>query len=338
VFSNTTEVGIALAEADAGVGIDGIPRSFPARLTRFLYERGRAFDHARDRAVIVIPCELIESNGSVLRDLVLRCGETWGLGREFLSWVREDVRFCNTLVDRIVVTEGDDLTTVCEPFRLLVIEGDETLRARLSFAGGEFGAIVVNDVTPYRLRKVRLLNGLHTTFVYLALLAGCETVRDAMQHERLGRFIRQALFEELLPTVDVEGAADFARDVMERFANPFIEHRLRDIAVNGVAKMRIRVVPAIVSYSARTGRIPAALTLGFAAFLRYTKPAASAEAARAMCGDPSLWGTDLSAIPGFCDAVVGLLRGMEDDVIGDAVISDGIRDSVSRDGVAESIA
>jgi tagaturonate reductase len=351
VFSNTTEVGIALDPADARDAAP--PPSFPAKLTRFLYERAREFEYDPSAGVIVVPCELIESNGDTLRALVLTLADRWALGDAFTRWVEQSIRFCNTLVDRIVpgTPRGEDatrlaemlgyedaLSTTCEPYRLFAIEGGEDLRERMRWTSVDPAILVVPDIAPYRERKVRLLNGAHSTLAPVALLVGCETVRDAATHPALGPFLRHVMFDEIVPTLDAEGAQGFAEAVLDRFRNPFIRHALMDITLQATMKMRVRVVPSIVEYGARTGRAPQSLAFGFAAFLLYMRgehqagrrarglsvPADDGAArltkhwtdagddearlARAVCGDIELWATDLSAVPGFVDAVTDHLR------------------------------
>lgn len=348
VFSNTTEVGIALDEDDR---FDlAPPASFPGKLTRFLYERARAFDFDPAAGVIMIPCELIEQNGDRLRDIVLTLARRWQLDDSFASWIEQAVPFCNTLVDRIVpgtpkgeqvarleriLPYHDDMLTVCETYRLFAIEGDASLRARLPFAG-ESGVIVAPDIRPYRDRKVRLLNGAHTITVPAALLCGCETVRGALEHETVGAFIRSALLDDIVPSVDVPGAESFARDVLDRFANPYVHHALIDITLQQTMKMRVRVIPSIVEHVKRVGSLPRSLVFGFAAYLDYMRgelqderraaglpvpaddqgavvrerwsvadmsPDSIAEVVRDVSSDTALWAHDLGAIPGFVGAV-----------------------------------
>ncbi|MDP9348113.1 MAG: tagaturonate reductase, partial [Gemmatimonadota bacterium] len=244
VLSNTTEVGITLDEEDRPDLAP--PRSFPGKLTRFLYERARAFDYDPARGVVVLPCELIEDNGRRLREIVLALAARWELGDEFTAWLERAVPFCNTLVDRIVpgtpeaaVLEElqaalgyrDGLLTTCEVYRLFAIEGDEALRARLRFAAADPGIVVTPDVAPYRERKVRLLNGAHTVTVPAALLSGCETVLEAVRHPLVGPFLRRVMLEEIVPHLEAPGAEEFAHAVLDRFANPFIRHALLDISL-----------------------------------------------------------------------------------------------------------
>lgn len=351
VVSNTTEIGIALDETDR---FDlRPPRSYPGKLTRFLAERARAFYYEpSDGGLVVLPCELIDDNGSTLRGIVLALARRWRLGARFEKWLEEAVVFCNTLVDRIVpgVPPQEDadaatapfgytdaLLTSCESYALFAIEGDDALRERLGFVGADPRILVVPDVRPYRMRKVRVLNGGHTISVPVALLAGLETVRDAIADARVGRFMRRAILEEIVPSVDVPDAEPFAREVLDRFANPYIRHALMDITLHGTAKMRVRIVPSVMRYRELTGRAPASLAFGFAAYIAFMRgevqakwtaaglhvpedhegervrracqgidwreDAAVVDLAIALATDVRLWRADLSAVPGFVDAV-----------------------------------
>jgi tagaturonate reductase len=349
-------VGIALDEGDDAEMRP--PRSFPGKLTRFLYERGRAFDYDPARGVVVIPCELIAENGDRLREIVLALAARWGLDPRFGQWVESSVPFCNTLVDRIVpgTPSGDQrqklvaelgyedaLLTVCEVYRLFAIEAGDAA-PRLRFAAADPGILLTDDVTPYRERKVRILNGGHTVMVPAALLLGCETVREAVEHPLVGRFLERVLFQEIVPSLDVPGGEQFAREVVDRFANPFIRHALFDITLQAAMKTRVRVVPSIVGYAKRSGKAPDSLAFGFAAYLLFMRgelhekrraagqsvpqddqgervralwsdhgggdERALAALVRAACSDTSLWGTDLTAVPGFAEAVTAHLTKM----------------------------
>jgi tagaturonate reductase len=341
VFSNTTEVGIVLDEGDRPDLSP--PRSFPGKLTRFLFERARAFDYDPDCGVVVLPCELIEDNGDRLRAIVLALAERWELGPRFARWIEDAVPFCNTLVDRIVpgtpatlaeveeeIGYRDGLLTVAEAYRLFVIQGDADLRARLPF--GELpGVVVTGDVAPYRERKVRMLNGAHTITVPAAVLCGCETVLDAVRHPRVGPFLNGVLLDEIVPTLEAPGSEGYARAVLDRFANPHVRHALQDISLQQTMKMRVRVVPTILRHAERTGRAPHSLAFGFAAYLRFVhegrglpddqadrvrahwpEDRSESAAAAAVCADTELWGADLAAVPGFVDAVVAALVRMRD--------------------------
>jgi tagaturonate reductase len=349
IVSNTTEIGIALDETDR-VDLQP-PRSFPGKLTRVLAERAHALHYEPSTGLVVLPCELIDDNGKTLRDMVLALARRWELGARFERWVDDAVVFCNTLVDRIVpgvihdsesLGYCDELMTVCERYALFAIEGDDALRDRLGFANADPRIVVVPDVQPYRERKVRVLNGGHTIAVPVALLSGLETVREACDDERVGRFMRRAIFDEIVPTLRVPDAEPFAREVLDRFANPYIRHSLMDITLHGTAKMRVRVVPSIMRYQGLTGRAPSSLAFGFAAYIAFmrgeiqsrwaaagisapedlegervcaacsavdwTSDAAVDDLASSLCADARLWGADLCAVPGFAGAVADHLR------------------------------
>jgi tagaturonate reductase len=350
VISNSTEVGIVLDESDTFDA--NPPRSFPGKLTRFLAERARTFDYDERRGLVVLPCELIEDNGDVLRAIVAKLARRWSLGARFEQWLRGSVVFCNTLVDRIVpgvvgnresdrigrlFGYRDGLITACESYALFAIQGDDRLRARLGFADADPRIVVVPDIGPYRERKVRVLNGAHTISVPVALLSGLETVRDAVEDERVGRFIRRVVLDDIVPSLDAPGAEEFANEVLERFANPYIRHSLIDITLYGTTKMRVRVVPSIVDYYRRVGRAPASLAFGFAAYIAFMRgevhaerrtaglavpedndgqairdawldadphsDASITEVAHRVCGNQNVWGADLSSLNGFADVV-----------------------------------
>ncbi|HEX8849592.1 MAG TPA: tagaturonate reductase [Gemmatimonadaceae bacterium] len=365
VVSNTTEVGITLDEGDDPTASP--PRSFPAKLARFLAERARAFGGDARGALVVIPCELIESNGDRLREIVLeQARRAWPDGA-VADWIERRVTFCNTLVDRIVpgapsaedaaalrdaLGYEDEMLTTAETYRLFAIERPKTAAGAaaleaLGLTRADAGIVVADDIAPYRERKVRLLNGTHTIMVPLALLHGCETVREAVEHEDIGRFVRRVLLDEIAPSTEAPGVEEFARDVLDRFANPSIRHALIDITLQGTMKMRVRIVPLIERYVARGGRAPASLAFGFAAYLLFMRgeiqdarrrdgervpaddqgekvralwaahaddsDATLARLVAAACGDESLWGTDLHRANGFVAAVTDNLTRMVRD-------------------------
>lgn len=349
IISNTTEVGISYDPDDR---LDlAPPRSFPGKLTAFLHERARTFDFDHGRGLTILPCELIENNGSELREIVLRLGEEWGLGDAFLRWISGANVFCNTLVDRIVpgrpardaeeelvkrLGYRDDLLTIAEPYRLWAIEGLGADGAAFPLAAADEGIVLTDDLLPYRERKVRVLNGAHTVTVPAALLLGLETVREAVEDPLMGRFIRRVVFEEIVPSLDIdpEMARSFAEDVLERFANPFIRHNLRDITFQQTMKMRVRVLPSMQSYVRKDGHLPSSLAFGFACFIDYQlreyaqgDPDISDDAAaywrqiaadadsnniedivKAVASDEDRWGFRLDALPDFTDVVATHVR------------------------------
>ena len=339
VVSNTTEVGIRF---DAGDRLDlDPPRSFPGKLTSVLHARAVAFDHDPGAGVTVLCCELIENNGSLLRDIVLRLADRWGLSSLFADWITSSCRFCNTLVDRIVTGPPpparrreleallgyrDPLLVEAEPYALWAIEGDDALRRSLPVRTDDPAIIVTGDITPFRERKVRILNGAHSVMAPLSYLCGNDTVAESMADPHVSEFVREAILAEIVPSldVDVEEASDFARQVLERFANPFVNHELVNIALHQTTKMDVRVAPSIVSGFTKRGDLPRHLILGLAAFLVFTtrnQRAADVELppddraetirmhwaqrvdvagfVRAVLRDPSVWSHPLAALQGL---------------------------------------
>ena len=282
VISNTTEAGIVLDESDK---IDGIPNTYPGKLTKFLYHRFLAFSGAKDKGLVILPVELIEDNGSKLKTCVLRLAELWNLPEEFAVWIKNCCVFCSTLVDRIVTgfpkaeaetlweTLGyqDNLLDVGEPFGLWVIESDVDLSEELPFAKAGLPVIFTDNQKPYRERKVRILNGAHTASVLGAWLYGIDIVRDMMNDTFTGAFVRNAVMEEIVPQVPLkeEDAKAFAEAVFERFENPFIDHKLLDISLNSASKWRARVLPSLKDFYAKNKVLPKFLTFSFAALLAF---------------------------------------------------------------------
>lgn len=280
IVSNTTEAGIVYQYQPRGACP---PESFPAKLTEVLYARYEA----GLPGVAVLSCELIDHNGEELRRCVLRHADDWALGDEFLQWMAREVLFCSTLVDRIVpgrvrddallaqMTKEngyqDDLLDVGECFGVWMIEGPETLKNRLPFAQAGAPVSVVPDITPYKLRKVRILNGAHTGFVLAAFLAGFEIVRDCMYDETVRGFMDRMLQQEIIPTLPPEclEAKEFAASVADRFANPFVDHQLLSIALNSTSKFRARNLPSLLAYRETTGKVPPCLATALAGYLAF---------------------------------------------------------------------
>ncbi|MBQ6119411.1 MAG: tagaturonate reductase, partial [Clostridia bacterium] len=312
VISNTTEAGIAF---DGTCRLTDRPAaSFPAKLTQWLYRRWQ-----KDLpGVAVLACELIDHNADLLREYVLRYAALWGTDAAFAEWVRKENRFCNTLVDRIVTGRPEDaadwerengpdaLLDAAEPYHFWAIEGDFEDELPLRRAG--LNVIWTDDISFYKKRKVRVLNGAHTSMVFPALLAGIETVGDCLKDEQLNAFLQACLFRYILPVLgETEENLAFAAAVLERFANPFIRHKLTSIALNSVSKWSVRVMPTLLEYRERFGSSPRPLVLSLAALIRYyrTHEVADAPGNAAflrehelpeILANAALWGTDLSAL------------------------------------------
>lgn len=359
IVSNTTEAGIVY---DPETKFDQEPPvSFPGKLTRVLYERFKAGLNG----LVILSCELIDNNGKELQKCVNKHIEDWGLGADFAKWINEENIFCNTLVDRIVpgrvrdpkevaaMEEAngyhDELIDVGECFGVWIIEGPESLNDRLPFekAGLHDFVQVVPDVTPYKKRKVRILNGAHTGFVPGAYLAGQEIVRDCMHNETIKGFMNKMLYEEVIPTLplDKQDLLNFAASVADRFNNPFVDHALMSISLNSTSKWAARNMPSFKEYINLKGELPACLTMSLAAYIAfYTSDVQRREADGLICKRPKgneykvqddawvldfyyehrndsvedlvkavltntrMWGEDLSAIAGVEAAVAAGLK------------------------------
>lgn len=278
VVSNTTEAGIVFSDEDKIT--DAPPKTFPAKLTLLMKRR---FDLSLP-GFIFLPCELIDRNGDNLKKCVLQYAKLWGLGEKFCEWVEKENVFTNTLVDRINTgyPKGEDLglgyednmLNTSEYFHLWVIETDCDIEAELPFSKAELNVIVTKDkLKMYRTRKVRILNGAHTSLVPYALLSGLDTVKSCTEDEVMREHIRKCVFDEIIPTLDLpkDELLAYANSVLERFANPYINHYLSAIALNSVSKFKVRVLPSILEYIKRYGKMPETLLFAFAKLLDFYK-------------------------------------------------------------------
>ena len=312
IISNTTESGIVFSADDKPTDVP--PKSFPAKLTLLLKRR---FDLGLN-GFIFLPCELIDRNGDNLKKTVLQYAELWGYEKAFVEWIEKENVFCNTLVDRINtgypkdekfdLGYEDNMINTSEFFHLWVIETDIDLEKELPFSKAGLNVIVTKDALErYRTRKVRILNGAHTSFVPYALLSGFDTVKSCMDDEKMRSFIRACLFEEIIPTLDLPKAEleEYAENVLVRFSNPYIKHYLSSIALNSVSKFKVRVLPSILEYKARFGTYPKNLTFSFAKLIEFYKNGTPNDAPEVMelmkkktvseiLADKNLWGEDLS--------------------------------------------
>lgn len=283
VISNTTEAGIVF---DADDKLEDRPQKcFPAKLTAFLYERFQSFKGDNSKGVIILPCELVEKNGELLKEYILRYAAVWQLGDDFEKWIEEANTFCNTMVDRIVpgfpvdsideITKElgylDDYIVMAEQYHLWVIEGPQWLHDEFPARLAGMNTLIVDDLTPYRTQKVRILNGAHTAMTPVAYLYGLDTVAQAVEHERVGAYIKQLVFEEILPVLDFpkEALHDFAADVMDRFRNPFIQHYLISISLNSLSKFKTRNLPTLLEYYERNQVLPQRLVFALAALISF---------------------------------------------------------------------
>lgn len=281
VISNTTEMGIVCDETDDFHA--PVPRTFPCRVTKLLYERFVHFNGDPQKGIYFLPCELIDSNGDRLKECVLHLARYWSLPQLFISWVENSCYFLNTLVDRIVsgfpkdpsehfsrIGWEDRLLTVCEPFYLWVIEDQGNIRQELPLDKACPGVVFAEDVKPYKERKVRLLNGAHTALLPLSALSGLEYVAQTMDEPGLAAFLDMLYEQELIPAFNGLSSGllwQFAEDVKQRFRNPYLFHRWEAISLNSFSKFHARLLTSIGDYRARFGTLPQRIMLCFAALV-----------------------------------------------------------------------
>ncbi len=283
IVSNTTEAGIVYDENDRLEMTP--PHSFPGKLTKFLYERYRHFNGALDKGLIMLPVELIDDNGVHLKECVSRLSVLWKLEPGFSKWLEDACVFSSTLVDRIVTGYPKDeaesmwrefgyedhLIVTGEPFALWVIESEKDISGELPLDKAGLPVIFTDNQKPYKQRKVRILNGAHTSFVLASYLAGNNDVLESMGDEELFHFMSHTVFDEVLPTLTLpeKELKDFADAVITRFRNPYVRHSLLSIALNSVSKWRARCMPSFLGYLEKTGVLPAHLTFSLAALTAF---------------------------------------------------------------------
>ncbi len=364
IISNTTEAGLVLDNSDR---IDtGVPRSFPGKLLSFLYKRWRFFNGSIDAGMVILPTELLLNNGQILLQFLNTLVDNNSLDTNFKSWLNEANHFCNTLVDRIVPGKlsgelqkeaieklgyDDELMIMSEPFRLWAIESDsDRVNEILSFANADPNMVIVKSIEQFRNLKLRLLNGAHTFSCGLAFLAGFETVKEAMSNHLFVDFLTTLMKEEITFCLNEEGidnkvSIEFACSVLERFANPTIEHRWLSITVNYSEKMRTRNIPLILQYFQKNKKIPEKMTIGFVGYLlfnqhldlknnqfygkfkgltykiddskleklyRNSKNKTVEQFVHLVLSDISLWGTDLSELNEFEEQVIRLMKNIDE--------------------------
>ena len=350
IACNTTEAGITY---DPACSFTDVPAdSYPGKLTQFLYKRFETFGKEAGKGFVILSCELIDNNGKELEKCVLQYADQWKLGEEFVTWIKQENIFCSTLVDRIVTGyPRNEAASICEElgyqdniidtgevFGFWVIEGPESLKEELPFEKAGLPVLITDDHKPYKQRKVRILNGAHTSFVLGAYLAGQDIVRDCMEDEVICGFMNKTIYAEIIPTLTLpkEELKSFAASVTERFKNPFIDHALLSISLNSTSKWKARVMPSLKGYIANTGKLPECITASFAFYrgkqltedgLIAARPAGNEYTVKddrpilkffcdhreddaktlvhAVCSNEEFWGEDLTAIAGFEDAVAG---------------------------------
>jgi tagaturonate reductase len=370
IISNTTEVGIQLIHDDIR---KHPPVSFPGKLLAFLYERFRAFGGSAHSGMVIVPTELVPENGKKLESIVLELAHLNSLEEEFIEWIELHNQFCNSLVDRIVpgrpdaeqqamfeneLGYSDKLLTVSEVYCLWAIEGNEHVKNILSFGSVDQGVVVEPDIEKHRELKLRLLNGTHTLSSGVAMLAGCETVKDAMDDELVGKFISQLMLQEIAPAIPyalpIQVSRDFGLRVLDRFRNPHIRHQWSSITLNYSSKLKMRCLPVLTKHYQQTETPPEYIALGFAAYILFMKPVKeldgkyygelygeSYQIQDEMAGeffkkwkelsdvalvknvlkDTELWGYDLTTLPGFFQATLEKFTRIKEHGVKDAIES-----------------
>jgi len=352
IFSNTTEAGIEFDPNDSD--FTSIPKTFPGKLTALLHKRFQVFEK-RHKPLGIIPLELLENNGDLLKSCVLKYAELWGLSDAFIQWLDSNCIFCNTLVDRIVpgypknkaieiqqeIGFEDQLLVQAEPYYFLAIERGEKIKNQLGWEKAGLNVKFVKDISPYRLRKVRILNGAHTAMVPFAYLLGCRTVRESINDERIGQWIRELIFQEIVPSMDLEESElkTYAKAILERFENPFLDHQLESIALNSISKFRIRVLTSILEYHNKFQKWPEQLLFAFAAliliykgknqgkalplkdnpeilefFLRSWNLENRSVSIKGILQNQNLWGQDLYILPGLAKTLLKALKKLESEL------------------------
>ena len=355
VVSNTTEAGIVY---DASDKFEYTPaHTYPGKLTQILYARFKAFEGDTSKGLHIIPCELIEGNGHELEKCVYAQADNWNLGDDFKAWLKASCTFQSTLVDRIVTgypraTEQEEweklgyedrIMVTGEPFGLWVIESDKDISKEFDLPGAGMPVIFTDDHHPYKQRKVRILNGAHTSFVLASWLCGNDIVRQSMEDADVREFMNSTIFDEVIPTLTLpeDELKEFAGEVVNRFNNPYVDHALLAISLNSVSKWRARCMPSLLGYVDKFGKLPAHMTFSIAAlmafytgseirdgvlignrngeeynvkddmpvleFFRDNSSKATAEFVSAYLGREDFHGQDLNKVPGLTEAVTNYL-------------------------------
>lgn len=341
IVSNTTEAGIEFIESDTPDMQP--PVSFPAKLTVLLYERFKHFNGDASKGVTIIPCELIDYNSETLKKYILQYVDLWKLEDAFKTWVSDACTYHSTLVDRIVpgypraeieeynskLDYEDNLIVAAEPFFLWAIEGGDDLKAKLPFHKTDLNVKIVDDIRPFKMIKVRILNGAHTAMVPCSLLHGNKLVMETVNGDFTGKFVNSVI-SEISETLDMDKneITAYSEEVMDRFKNPFIKHALADIALNSVSKFKVRVLPSLLGYYKANQKLPVNLIFSLASLIRFYKGSWNGQSlpvkdgedittffnglwksddyekiARLTLQNKNFWDEDLTEIPGLTKAI-----------------------------------
>lgn len=306
IVCNTTEAGI---HYDPSCQFADVPAdSYPGKLTQWLYRRFQKFGKEKGKGVIILSCELIDNNGKELEKCVNQYADQWDLGEPFKVWLREENVFCSTLVDRIVpgypraeaetiwgeLGYQDNLLDVGEVFGLWVIEGPQWMKKELPFEEAGLPVIICDDHRPYKQRKVRILNGAHTSMVLGAYLAGKDIVRDCMRDDVIRGFMNKIIYDEIIPTLTLpEG-------IVCSFAFYIAFYHGQRLTEEGLTGSR-----GSNEYTVHDDR-------DILEFYEAHQGDSASELAHAVCTNTAFWGEDLSRIRGFEEAVIRYLTEIRD--------------------------
>ncbi|MBN7811922.1 tagaturonate reductase [Algoriphagus sp. H41] len=266
LVSNVTEAGMVWKNEGP---IEEFAESFPARLTQWLYRRFQTLPQAE---TVILPCELLPNNGDLLKGFVVDHAKAWNLSEDFLAWLDEKTTFFNSLVDRIVpgfpahldleLKDSDPFLVQAEPYALWAIQGPASAKDKLPFLESNSEVILAEDIAGYALRKVRILNAAHTAMTGHGMLNGIETVGEWIGDAQREQFLKAMIAEEIIPTMDLDQAAlaKYSEEVLDRFRNPFVSHKLSDISLNSIAKLKSRLLPIVTDFQAKNGQLPSRLS------------------------------------------------------------------------------
>ena len=352
IISNTTEAGIAF---DPSCKLTDVPASsYPGKLTQLLYHRFKTFHGDKTKGFIIFPCELIFLNGHKLKETIFQYIELWNLEEAFKAWFEEACGVYATLVDRIVpgfprkdiltiqekLQYNDNLVVQAEIFHLWVIEAPKEVAEEFPADKAGLNVLFVPSEEPYHERKVTLLNGPHTVLSPVAYLSGLNIVREACQHEVIGKYIDKVMFGELLETLNLpkDELIQFGKDVLERFNNPFVDHQVTSIMLNSFPKYQTRDLPGLKTYFDRKGVLPSGLVLGLAAIITYYRggkrgddeikiqddvkittlltdlwaTGCTKKVAEGVLNAGFIWGENLNLIPGLTEKIVYYLNTIQE--------------------------
>ncbi len=361
IVSNTTEAGITRVENE---DINALPpKSFPGKVCQLLYQRYKHFNGAQDKGLTFFCCELIEKNATELRTIVLELAEENKLEKEFVNWLNTSCNFCSTLVDRIVtgfprdtikdlqkeLDFEDNLVVIGEYFHLWAIEAPEDVRQKFAFDKAGLNVVWLDDMTEFRDKKVRILNGSHTALVPVGLLCGHQTVKEAFNDKDVADFILKMVDQEVIPNIngDKEYLKKFSEEILERFYNPYIKHYLKDISLNSLSKWMTRDYPSFIDCIERSKELPTRLTFSLAALLVHYKGAYNdltfeikdtaehvdfitrqwnsnkplSDIVSSILANTSVWGKNLNEIEGLSDKIASYI---------DVIQSKGIKEALNQ--------